>query len=208
MKLEIFILGITLFFIANTYLDGNLINKLKSYQKYYKIALFAFIGLCVYLFLKKSPNNCKDLLMNANGYIKYLPIDRNTQSFITPIIDFTSKSISNDINNNNQAYSSYNNQQSNILFNNIQNKYGNLTHQQKKLLASGNKSTKRSVSETKKKFVASNQNWCCKHCSKKLPAWFEVDHVIKLEYGGSNNIDNLEALCRDCHGKKTALENL
>ena len=65
MKLEIFILGITLFFIANTYLDGNLINKLKSYQKYYKIALFAFIGLCVYLFLKKSPHNCKDLLMNA-----------------------------------------------------------------------------------------------------------------------------------------------
>ena len=70
MKLEIFILGITLFFIANTYLDGNLINKLKSYQKYYKIALFAFIGLCVYLFLKKSPHNCKDLLMNAYQRVK------------------------------------------------------------------------------------------------------------------------------------------
>ena len=62
--------------------------------------------------------------------------------------------------------------------------------------------------ETKKKYVAANQNWICKHCGKQLPAWFEVDHVVKLEYGGSNGIENLEALCRDCHGKKTALENL
>ena len=86
----------------------------------------------------------------------------------------------------------------------------NLTPQQKKILSSGNNATKtkRSVSETKKKYVAANQNWGCKHCQKQLPAWFEVDHVVKLEYGGSNGIENLEALCRDCHGKKTALENL
>jgi len=47
-----------------------------------------------------------------------------------------------------------------------------------------------------------------KGCQKQLPAWFEVDHVMKLEYGGSNDITNLVALCRDCHGKKTAYENL
>jgi 5-methylcytosine-specific restriction endonuclease McrA len=29
-----------------------------------------------------------------------------------------------------------------------------------------------------------------------------------LEYGGSNHIDNLVALCRECHGKKTTIENL
>ena len=84
----------------------------------------------------------------------------------------------------------------------------NLTKQQQKILQSGNTSTKRSVSETKKKFVAASQNWHCKNCQKQLPAWFEVDHVIKLEYGGSNSIDNLVALCRDCHGRKTAFENL
>ena len=66
--------------------------------------------------------------------------------------------------------------------------------------------TKRSVSETKKKWVASQQNWTCNHCNKQLPAWFEVDHKVRLEYGGSNHVDNLEALCRDCHGKKTAME--
>ena len=67
---------------------------------------------------------------------------------------------------------------------------------------------KRSVSETKKKFVASRQNWHCAHCRSMLTAWFEVDHVRSLETGGTNNVDNLVALCRNCHGKKTAMENM
>ena len=67
---------------------------------------------------------------------------------------------------------------------------------------------KRSVSETKKKFVASNQNWKCGDCHEKLTAWFEVDHTIRLDQGGSNDISNLIALCRNCHGKKTSLENI
>lgn len=70
------------------------------------------------------------------------------------------------------------------------------------------KPTKRSVSETKKKFVASQQGWKCKECKEQLNAWFEVDHVIRLEYGGSNGIENLVALCRECHGRKTAMENM
>ena len=196
MKLELFIAGITLFFILNIYYDGKILGVLKSYQKYYKMAFFVFVGLCVYLYIKRTPQNAKEFFSNANGYIKYLPIDRQTTSIISPIIDFTGKALSDSINTNTNTNFSQQNKQ-----------FNNLTHQQQRILTSG-KSTKRSVSETKKKYVAANQNWICKHCNKQLPAWFEVDHVIKLEYGGSNNIDNLEALCRDCHGKKTALENL
>ena len=75
-------------------------------------------------------------------------------------------------------------------------------------MSSGKQSTKRSVSETKKKFVASRQGWTCGDCKNQLTAWFEVDHTVRLEHGGSNHVDNLVALCRDCHGKKTAFENL
>ena len=71
----------------------------------------------------------------------------------------------------------------------------------------GVKATKRSVSESKKKFVAAQQSWRCGDCKRQLPSWFEVDHRIRLENGGSNAVDNLVALCRDCHGKKTAFEN-
>lgn len=73
---------------------------------------------------------------------------------------------------------------------------------------SGKGKTKRCVSETKKKFVAAQQGWKCAHCKQQLQAWFEVDHQVRLEYGGSNHVDNLVALCRNCHGKKTAMENL
>ena len=83
------------------------------------------------------------------------------------------------------------------------------TPQQRRMMASGKKNaTKRSVSETKKKFVAAQQNWNCAKCKKQLPAWFEVDHTIRLEHGGTNHVSNLTALCRDCHGEKTAMENL
>lgn len=78
----------------------------------------------------------------------------------------------------------------------------------KKLMTSGKGATKRSVSETKKKYVASSQDWKCGGCGKKLNAWFEVDHKVRLEYGGGNEVDNLVALCRECHGEKTAMENM
>lgn len=67
---------------------------------------------------------------------------------------------------------------------------------------------KRSVSETKKKYVASSQNWKCNHCHQQLDATFEVDHVIELQNGGSNEVTNLVALCRNCHGKKSMLQRL
>jgi hypothetical protein len=208
MKFELLILTITGFVLLNTYFEGKLLAKLKNYEKYYKMGLIAFVGLCIYLFVKKNPTNYKDFVVNTNGYIKYLPIDRNTASIITPIIDFTSKSISNELNNNYNLSAGTNYRESQYLQKSINANYNNMTKQQQKILQSGNTSTKRSVSETKKKFVAASQNWHCKGCQKQLPAWFEVDHVMKLEYGGSNDITNLVALCRDCHGKKTAYENL
>ena len=62
---------------------------------------------------------------------------------------------------------------------------------------------KRCVSPLKKKLVASSQEWKCGHCYELLSAWYEVDHIIPLYVGGSNDLSNLMALCRNCHGAKT-----
>ena len=70
------------------------------------------------------------------------------------------------------------------------------------------KKQKRNVSEQTKKYVASNQNWRCKNCNVILDASYEVDHIIPLYLGGSNDIKNLRALCRNCHGKKTLEDNM
>ena len=68
---------------------------------------------------------------------------------------------------------------------------------------------KRNVSSLTKKMVASNQQWKCGgSCNQTLDYTYEIDHHIPLFKGGSNEISNLIALCRNCHGKKTLLENV
>ena len=218
MRLGLLITIITIFFIANTYHEGKYIHKLKSWKKYYQMAGIAFVGISAYAFIKKNPSQTTSLLSHANGIIKYMPIDKEAGDFLTPILSSVSSgggiwNPNNGSFNHNMQHASGNVQHAsgNVQHasGNVQQASGNnLTGQQRRMLRSGNGNTKRSVSETKKKFVAAEQGWKCGECKKQLPAWFEVDHKIRLDSGGSNHIDNLVALCRDCHGKKTALENL
>jgi hypothetical protein len=61
----------------------------------------------------------------------------------------------------------------------------------------------RNISPLQKKMVAYNQSWKCKNCNNILDYTYEVDHIIPLYKGGTNHMDNLQALCRNCHGRKT-----
>lgn len=70
------------------------------------------------------------------------------------------------------------------------------------------KCVKRNVSSLTKKIIASNQAWKCGTCFEIMDYTYEIDHHIPLFKGGSNDISNLIALCRNCHGKKTILENV
>lgn len=203
MRYGLIIFCITAFLIADLYHDGHYSKLLKSWKKYYQMVFIGFLGLSAYLFIKKHPGQSQNLLVHANELIKYMPIDKNAGDLISPILDFTKGSFNMNTNINNNAQNTINgggggNYES----------MSNITHQQKRMMTSGKGATKRSVSETKKKFVASQQGWKCGKCQNQLTAWFEVDHVVRLEYGGSNEVDNLVALCRECHGAKTTMENL
>jgi hypothetical protein len=204
MKIELIIFIITGLLIANTYYDGKLIkilNTIKS-SKYLKMATFAFGGLSLYLFLKKNPENSKEFLGRANDMIKTLPMTRESMGLISPFLNLTNTKSFTDTNQD--------------IYMNGGDGGGsggggggaNGNPGVNRMMMSGRGTTKRSVSETKKKFVAANQNWLCGDCKRQLPAWFEVDHVIALHNGGSNEVSNLVALCRDCHGKKTAMDRL
>lgn len=86
--------------------------------------------------------------------------------------------------------------------------YDNLKNENENLSIKKNcKIHKRNVSSLTKKMVASNQEWKCGSCNQTLDYTYEIDHHIPLFKGGSNEISNLIALCRNCHGKKTLLEN-
>ena len=52
---------------------------------------------------------------------------------------------------------------------------------------------------------ASQDNLCVgPDCEAELYPWgLELDHILPLELGGSNDISNLQALCESCHKEKT-----
>lgn len=215
MRLEIVLFLVVGFIMANIYTDGKYLKRLLSYKKYYQMAGVAFGGLVLYWLLKKNPRGAHEMIRTSNEYLKHLPIDSNAAGIISPILDFTTKQEM--VHNGGGGGGHGTNSLYNIF---ARDPMAPPTRQaEMKLMNSGGmanaggmangvKKTKRSVSETKKKFVASRQNWKCGDCQQQLSAWFEVDHKVRLEYGGSNHIDNLVALCRECHGKKTTIENL
>jgi hypothetical protein len=202
MKIEFVIFIITVILIANTYYDGKLVKMLHMVKnsKYLKMATFGFAGLSLYLFLKKNPNNSKEFLGHANNLIKTLPMTRDSAGLLEPFFNLTGSKAFTDSNEDVYVNSG--------AMNMGGGGGGGQASQINRMMNSGRGTTKRSVSETKKKFVAANQNWICGECKTQLPAWFEVDHVIALHNGGSNEISNLVALCRNCHGKKTAMDRL
>ncbi len=190
MKAGLMILGITVFLVVNTYYDGKYTKMLSINQKYFKMAMFAFVGFSMYLLIKKNPKGSKSMLQHANALIRYMPVDRETADLISPIFDFTNAK--NSMDSMAQSYTAYNDD----------------TPQHKRMLNSGGNTTTRSVSETKKKYVAAQQGWKCNNCATQLNHTFEVDHKVDLRYGGTNHVSNLVALCRNCHGEKTLQNKL
>jgi len=220
VKAEYIVFLVAAFLIVNTYYDGKLTKLFQTNQKWMKMAMFAFVGLSLFLFLRRNPDNSRQLMVHANDIIKYMPISKGTADMITPFFDMTGVPTPHDGGQTSGASGSAMGRAMSSAMGArtapqvAQPSFGGGTPggtpgaSERRILNSGKNSSKRSVSETKKKYVAAQQGWKCGDCQRQLPAWFEVDHVIALEHGGSNHVDNLVALCRDCHGKKTAMSFL
>ena len=183
MRLEIIIIAITALFLYNVYYDGKFLKKIYAYKKYFTMGVVIILAIALYLLIKRDPTQSKKILLYANNMVKYMPIDKQSMNLISPIIDFTVPKC---------------------------NDTGFMLDMNRSLdkTPTMRGATKRSVSETKKKYVASQQNWKCGECHSQLNHTYEIDHRVRLEYGGSNNVENLVALCRNCHGVKTAKENM
>lgn len=190
MKLELLFIIVTSFFAYNTYYDGKYTKMLFTYKKHFQIGVIIIIGVSIYLLFKKNPKGSKNLLLYTNNMIKFLPISKTSIDMFSPVLDLTSSYVNNT------------GMIDNVRNTTIEKMMNSGKH------CGGSGGGKRSVSETKKKFIASQQNWKCGRCNNQLNAWFEVDHKIRLTDGGGNEVENLIALCRDCHGYKTTMENM
>ena len=177
MSIKLWIVIICSVVLYNIYCEKNMFAKFNKYKKYYKMSIVIIMGFGALSVVNKSPKMSYDNMKTLKEFIQVMPIDRQSKDILTPFL-------SSDSNSSSREQSSM-----------------------RKLETSGSKGTKRSVSDTKKKYVASQQNWTCIKCDQTLNHTFEVDHKVRLEYGGTNEVSNLEALCRECHGQKTSFEN-
>ena len=89
MKIEFFILAITAFLVFNAYKDNRYLKMLSFNKKYVQMAMFGFVGLSLFLFIKKHPTHSSSMLAHASDLVKYIPIDKDSVDMITPIFDLT-----------------------------------------------------------------------------------------------------------------------
>jgi len=191
MRLEIFVLGLTAFFVYNAYTDGKYTKMLSSFKKYYKMIFYALLGIGIYYMLKRNPNKGRDMLLYANNVVKCLPIDKNSMDMLSPIIDFSGSTEGSFMESCNGIPPLG---------------PGGCCLDPRVLTGKSSPTTKRAVSTMRKKYVASNQDWKCGHCHKQLDHTYEIDHKLRLDEGGTNDVNNLIALCPSCHRHKTADE--
>jgi hypothetical protein len=196
MRIEIIFILVVSFIVANIYYEGKLLKKALSYKKYYTMAGVVFGAFILYYLIKKNPLYATNIIKTSNDYIKYLPIDKGTSNFISPILDFTA--------NGKWANTGISETRPIVAMPSYNQPFAQNTPQN----TPQNTKTKRAVSEAKRRFVASRQDWKCNNCKNQLSSFFQVDHIIRLDQGGSNHVDNLQALCANCHAEKTGLENI
>lgn len=183
MKLELLAILITGAIATDMYCDGKYSKIMKKWTKYYRIGMVLFAGFAAYSLIKRKPRETQSLLVSAGDLFAHMPVDKQSKALLVDMFPGPSVKERAD--------------ESRIL------KSGAT-----KAAGMSVPSSKRSVSDAKKKYVAASQEWKCNKCQALLTATYEVDHVLDLQYGGSNEVSNLVALCRNCHGEKTMSRHL
>ncbi len=57
-----------------------------------------------------------------------------------------------------------------------------------------------SIPKSVRDYVFQRDNYQCQSCGKKQQ--LNIDHIIPLAKGGSNDISNLQTLCQTCNQQK------
>lgn len=78
-------------------------------------------------------------------------------------------------------------------------------HTKDPLLKSRNNRT--NIKKNVRKQIVDEQENTCGDCKQILSIFFQIDHIVALQFGGTNDKSNLMALCCECHTKKSIHEN-
>jgi hypothetical protein len=67
---------------------------------------------------------------------------------------------------------------------------------------------RKEASQADKAAILTRQGDRCAACNVKLDKRAHLDHKKPLHEGGTNDLENLQYLCRECHESKTQMEEL
>jgi hypothetical protein len=197
MLFEVLFFGVTGAVLYNMFHDGKLYVRLMSYKKYYRMFGVAMGALTLYYMMKKRPGDLRQLLMYGRGGSTRLGLPSHGGG--PGVFDVAAGNVMGDTNGAIASAAFF--------------------HPATAMAAAGGAGggaggggfgprTKRSVSETRKKFVASSQQWKCALCRMLLTHTYEIDHIQRLDQGGSNDVANLRAICPNCHRTATAMAHI
>jgi len=62
------------------------------------------------------------------------------------------------------------------------------------------------VTQITKTQIAASQKWCCRISTTLFTGIFHMDHTIPSSFGGEDNLENVTALCVQCHAEKSQNE--
>ena len=57
------------------------------------MAAWGFIGLSLYILLKRSPTRSRELMIHLNKFIQYMPIDKQAKHLFNPVFNMTNNEI-------------------------------------------------------------------------------------------------------------------
>lgn len=187
MRLEFWLLLITAFVLGNLYYEGQWMRQVTVHQKYLKMAGVLVAAYSAYWLFRGNPNRQNAAQLAASA-LRDLDADASAQ--FSPLLDRI------------VAVGASERRQPETQFDSSGLRDGPALPG----ALPGARTHRRSVSEARRKFVAARQKWCCGQCQQMLSASFEIDHIVRLDRGGDNSVENLVALCRNCHGAKTNME--
>jgi hypothetical protein len=140
-------------------------------------------ALTVYYILKYNPAKAKQIICSSDEYLKYMPIDK-TQVVLFLLYWISPKQKWGELEGENRT----------VL--------GFPTPPRRTTAEVGHKPPRLNGRCPKRRKVRGvKAQWHCRNCNNILNHTFEIDHIISLNNGGSNHVDNL-ALCPACHRER------
>lgn len=198
VRRSLLVLGICGILIADILTGGGLQRRVHLMKKYGQVAMIALVGLGVLLLVNKPGTDNMSMVHTATSVVSSMPSSATTQLLQSGL---------------GMLGSGTGGVQEGGGWSGVGSGGAGAGSGGGGVLGGGAGSggggtPKRSVSEARKRAVAAAQGWQCGHCSDTLEATYEVDHIVELQDGGTNDVDNLMALCRNCHGRKTLEQRL